>query len=147
MTPVRLEPAAPRSRVKHSTIEPLRSLFTILTIYLFIYLFLLTVWTQIRPNTINLVMILDQPLVITQVVRASDQCSKGLRRKICLLAWPCHTIHVHTPVCYKSTLLFAKTYDLFRITILYILLSRDMRFPTMWHFDMCRLRRACAASF
>ena len=25
MTPVRLEPAAPRSRVKHSTIEPLRS--------------------------------------------------------------------------------------------------------------------------
>ena len=26
MTPVRLEPAAPQSRVKHSTIEPLRSL-------------------------------------------------------------------------------------------------------------------------
>ena len=26
MTPVRLEPAAPRSRVKHSTTEPLRSL-------------------------------------------------------------------------------------------------------------------------
>ena len=26
MTPVRLEPAASRSRVKHSTIEPLRSL-------------------------------------------------------------------------------------------------------------------------
>ena len=25
MTPVRLEPAAPRSRVMHSTIEPLRS--------------------------------------------------------------------------------------------------------------------------
>ena len=25
MTPVRLEPAAPRSRVKHSTTEPLRS--------------------------------------------------------------------------------------------------------------------------
>ena len=22
-----------------------------------------------------------------------------------------------------------------------------MWFPTMWHFDMCRLRRACAASF
>ena len=22
-----------------------------------------------------------------------------------------------------------------------------MRFPTMWHFGMCRLRRACAASF
>ena len=28
MTPVRLEPAAPRSRVKHSTAEPLRSLGT-----------------------------------------------------------------------------------------------------------------------
>ena len=26
MTPVRLEPAAPRSRVKHSATEPLRSL-------------------------------------------------------------------------------------------------------------------------
>ena len=26
MTPVRLKPAAPRSRVKHSTTEPLRSL-------------------------------------------------------------------------------------------------------------------------
>ena len=26
-------------------------------------------------------------------------------------------------------------------------LCRDMRFPTMWHFDKCRLRRACAASF
>ena len=28
MTPVRLEPVAPRSRVKHSTTEPLRSLHT-----------------------------------------------------------------------------------------------------------------------
>ena len=27
VTPVRLEPAAPRSRVKHSTTEPLRSLY------------------------------------------------------------------------------------------------------------------------
>ena len=26
-------------------------------------------------------------------------------------------------------------------------LSRDMWFPTIWHFDKCRLRRACAASF
>ena len=26
-------------------------------------------------------------------------------------------------------------------------MSRDMRFPTMWHFDMCRLRRASAATF
>ena len=24
-------------------------------------------------------------------------------------------------------------------------MSRDMWFPTMWHFDKCRLRRACAA--
>ena len=30
MTPVRLEPAALRSRVKHSTTEPLRSLIAIL---------------------------------------------------------------------------------------------------------------------
>ena len=27
-----------------------------------------------------------------------------------------------------------------------VYMSRDMRFPTMWHFDKCRLRRACAAS-
>ena len=26
-------------------------------------------------------------------------------------------------------------------------MSRDMRFPTMWHFDKCRLRQSCAASF
>ena len=26
-------------------------------------------------------------------------------------------------------------------------LSGNMRFPTMWHFDMNRLRRACAVSF
>ena len=26
-------------------------------------------------------------------------------------------------------------------------MSWDMSFPTMWHFDKCRLRRACAASF
>ena len=26
-------------------------------------------------------------------------------------------------------------------------LSHDMRFPTMWHFDKCRLRQACAAPF
>ena len=25
-------------------------------------------------------------------------------------------------------------------------MSRDMRFPTMWQFDKCRLRRACATS-
>ena len=26
-------------------------------------------------------------------------------------------------------------------------LSRDMRFPTIWYFDKCRPRRACAAFF
>ena len=26
-------------------------------------------------------------------------------------------------------------------------MSRDMWFPAMWHFDKCRLRRACAISF
>ena len=26
-------------------------------------------------------------------------------------------------------------------------MSRDMWFPTIWYFDMCGLRRACAASF
>ena len=32
VTPVRLEPAAPRSRVKHSTTEPLRSLIKVYTV-------------------------------------------------------------------------------------------------------------------
>ena len=27
------------------------------------------------------------------------------------------------------------------------ILSRDTWFPTMWHFDKCRLRRACTVSF
>ena len=31
--------------------------------------------------------------------------------------------------------------------IIYLDMSRSTRFPTMWHFDMNRLRRACAASF
>ena len=26
-------------------------------------------------------------------------------------------------------------------------MSRDIRFPTMWHFDKCIFKRACAASF
>ena len=26
-------------------------------------------------------------------------------------------------------------------------MSRDMCFPTLWHFDKCRLRRAYGASF
>ena len=26
-------------------------------------------------------------------------------------------------------------------------MNRDMWFPTVWHFDKCRLRRACVASF
>ena len=30
--------------------------------------------------------------------------------------------------------------------VLIAYLSRDMCFSTMWHFDMYRLRRACAAS-
>ena len=33
MTPVRLEPAAPRSRVKHSTTEPLRSVNPCVDLY------------------------------------------------------------------------------------------------------------------
>ena len=33
MTPVRLEPTAPRSRVKHSTTEPLRSLHCLCFVY------------------------------------------------------------------------------------------------------------------
>ena len=35
----------------------------------------------------------------------------------------------------------------FNIELLFdITICRDMRFPTMWHFDKCRLGRACATS-
>ena len=46
MTPVRLKPAAPQSRVKHSTTEPLRSLVDlVVSIFsLFIY--------KTRPNSV-----------------------------------------------------------------------------------------------
>ena len=33
MMPVRVEPAAPRSRVKHSTTEPLPSLYSVINIF------------------------------------------------------------------------------------------------------------------
>ena len=36
--------------------------------------------------------------------------------------------------------------NLTRNSFLYFIMSRDMWFPTMWHFDKCRLRHACAAS-
>ena len=35
----------------------------------------------------------------------------------------------------------------FPVVHIFTLMSRGMRFPTIWHFDKCRLRRACAASF
>ena len=34
-----------------------------------------------------------------------------------------------------------------RYYIVFIKISRNMWFPTIWHFDMCSLKRACAASF
>ena len=66
--PMRLEPAAPRSRVKHSTTEPLRSLyFSCYKIY--------------RYNTNNHFAIHQGPttlnfkLLITRLVRFSVVCS------------------------------------------------------------------------
>ena len=41
----------------------------------------------------------------------------------------------------------AKSQEITITNCSYWYLSRGMRFPTMWHFDMCRLRRACAASY
>ena len=39
------------------------------------------------------------------------------------------------------------TFFFLELQSLFTHLSRDTRFPTMWHFDKCTLRRACAASF
>ena len=33
------------------------------------------------------------------------------------------------------------------VSLVNVYMSRGMRFPTMWHFDKCRLIRASAASF
>ena len=37
--------------------------------------------------------------------------------------------------------------DLLLLFLITINMSRDMCFPTMWHFDKCSFRRSCAASF
>ena len=37
--------------------------------------------------------------------------------------------------------------DSFNIVYMYLKMSCDMRFPTMWYFDMNRIRRTCATSF
>ena len=47
MTPVRLEPAAPRSRVKHSTTEPLRSL-VIVVILVVVMIVVVVVVAEVR---------------------------------------------------------------------------------------------------
>ena len=43
---------------------------------------------------------------------------------------------------YSSFLDFTRNYE--RMSVIFV---PDMWLPTMWHFDKCRLRRACAASF
>ena len=44
----------------------------------------------------------------------------------------------------------SKTYIIQSIVVIHAFhlhLDQNMRFPTMWHFDMCRLGRASDASF
>ena len=65
MTPVRLEPAAPRSRVKHSTTEPLR---------------FLRKWMWITKHVIkeSSMMVVDLSISSTRVILCSDMCgSRG----------------------------------------------------------------------
>ena len=70
MTPVRLEPAAPRSRVKHSTTEPLRSLGSVVivySVYCKIYVYLVAVLDIIlffiyQLKSINLVYIITSKM-------------------------------------------------------------------------------------
>ena len=53
------------------------------------------------------------------------------------------------PQCYISSPkvigLLVPDMEIFKGFLPYM--SRDLCFQTMWHFDRCRLRRACAASF
>ena len=50
------------------------------------------------------------------------------------------SLHIQVPNAHVHAQMFSCSY-------MRISLSLDMRFPTMWHFHKCRLRRACAASF
>ena len=45
----------------------------------------------------------------------------------------------------KSQVVAHKCIQQDKVHLFSIQLSRDMLFPTMWHFDKCRSRRACAA--
>ena len=45
--------------------------------------------------------------------------------------------HIHDELVYKRKIYHDEN----------VQLSHDMRFPTMWHFDKCRLTGACAATF
>ena len=70
MTPMRLEPAAPRSRVKHSTTEPLRShlamrktekaavdKYIVWTIFYFILLEVVSMGSKFPPLVANLILL------------------------------------------------------------------------------------------
>ena len=61
--------------------------------------------------------------------------------------WICSQTRYHLPMGPLSGAVWSE-FTLFAIPSIHcLLLSRDMWFPTMWHFDKCRLRWACAASF
>ena len=63
--------------------------------------------------------------------------------------WPGFMVAMELGCLPSSLLILEKSLQLIFYTPAHVLIemSCDMWFPTMWHFDRCRLRRACASSF
>ena len=76
---------------------------------------------------------------VTLLVSVSGVWNKGQAHRIIAHAW-----RVFREQYYARVILAAIT-----ISEKHTYLSRDMWFPTMWHFDktLCRRRQACLASF
>ena len=86
MTPVRLEPAALRSRVKHSTTEPLRSQFMVagypdMTVH---YITLYKAMCSIRHDSSNTVLIYDEgypDMAVNYITLYKARCSTFYNRR------------------------------------------------------------------
>ena len=60
----------------------------------------------------------------------------------------CRTIYVKKVMKLLAFIFEQPSYYNFVVVVAFVsLMSQCMRFPTMWHFDMCRLGQASAASF
>ena len=94
MTPVRLEPAAFRSRVKHSTTEPLRSLLFIGHEYISSRFSYETYFYQI-----DLYFVLRWEFGLVYYIIESNLCIKGVRGV-------CDICHLFVYICNNNDVMF-----------------------------------------